>query len=180
MCHNAHQNAHGKLLRTPLKSLCEWFWSIKQLTSPFYTLSGILGFTWCHHTSHHFLAELFPFWQVNQSTILPPKHTHVQVHESQIILPFSHYSSDFEEATSLMLHLPHTLVKFGLVYHALFCLCIHGKHVLYSSHQAFYPLAHLYLTSSVLLFRWQIGHSEMSWKYLRRKVISTSRCCEAM
>ena len=70
-----------------------------------------------------------------------------------------------------MLLLPHTLVKFGLVYHTLFHLRIHGKHVLYSSHHTFIPLSCLCPTSSVLLFRWQIGHSEMHWKYLKRKVI---------
>ena len=68
---------------------------------------------------------------------------------------------DSEEATSLTLHLPHNLVKFGVVYNALFRLRVHGKHVLYSSRHVFCPLARLCRTSSVLLFRWQIGHSEM-------------------
>ena len=47
---------------------------------------------------------------------------------------------DFEEVTSLTLQSPHTLVKFGLVYHALLCLRIHGKHVCIPPIMRFIPL----------------------------------------
>ena len=181
MHRNAHWNLLRKLLRTPLKSLCEWFWSIEQLTSPFYILSGnpwvFLMTSSLHHITSWWSSSHFDKstnqWFSCQNT---PTHKCMSLKSSRHFLIVH---PDFEEATSLTLHLPHTLVKLGLVYHALFCLHIQGKHVSYFSHHAFYPLARLYLTSSVL-FRWQIGHSEMHWKYLRRKVVSTIRCCEAM
>ena len=183
MCHNAHQNALKKLLRTHLKSLCEWFWSIEQLTLPFYTLSGNpwvfpMTSSLCHITSWWSSSHFDELTNQRFSRQNTPMHKCMSLKLSRHFLIVH---PDFEEATSFMLHLPHTLVKFGLVYHALFCLRIHSKHAsVFLPSCTFYPLAHLYLTSSVLLFRWQIGHSKMRWKYLRRKVVSTSRCCEAM